>query len=295
VIFAPPRTRGAAVLGALAVAAAVFGAALLVRGLGLRVSFSQFLSYTFAATLLAAAVPLGYWFYAVSSLHYELRGGSLIVHWGLAERVIPVGSIQRVVLGRNLPLPTVTGLRLPGVAVGRAHVSRVGAASVYLRYRRAEDLIYLFTEDGAVGLSVGEAQPFVRALQQAQAEAVARPVRGELRRGALLRLGLPAERRALICAGAGAFLAWLSAAVVYARFQGRPPAVTLHFPPTEAAHLAPRGDLLHIPESAVVWCAVATILALLVFNRSRIAAYMLLAASAMSGAIFLVAAIGAVG
>lgn len=293
-IFAPPRTRGAALALALATLAALLGAALIVRGAGLRVSFGQFLSYSAGAALLLGALPLAYWGYAAATLRYELRGDALVIRWGLVEHIVPLAAIERVVLGRHLPMPSVRGLRLPGVAVGLAHVSRVGAATVYLRYRGPENLVYLIAADGAVGLSLVEAQPFVRALQHAQGE-TARPAAAGLRRSGLTRLGLLSDRRARLLGGAALLLAWLSAAVVYARYQGRPAAIVAHFPSTQAAHLAPRSALLQIPEGALVWAVIAGLLALLLFGRARIAAYLLLAGSAIGSAVFLVAAVAATG
>ncbi|HZQ38479.1 MAG TPA: PH domain-containing protein [Dehalococcoidia bacterium] len=295
-IFQPPRTRGAAIAMLLAALAAILGIALLVRGFALSVSFGQWLCYTFAALLLALAALLGYWGWAGATLRYELRDGALAIRWGLVEHVVPLAAIERLVLGRHLPLPLVNGLRLPGLLVGRAHVNRVGATAVYLRCASPDAVVYLIAADGAVGLSVVDPQRFVRALQQAQTEtAGAAPASGLRRSGAAMRGGLFADRRARLLAGATLLLAWLSAAIVYARYQSRPAALTIHFPPTESAHLAPRAELLHIPESAIVWCLIAGVLAALLFGRARTASFMLLAGSAIGSAVLCVAAIGAVG
>ena len=295
-IFQPPRSRGAAIALLLAALAAALGIALLVRGLTLHVTFGQLLCYTFAAVLLALAALLGYWGWAGAMLRYELRGGALSIHWGLVEHVVPLASIERVVLGRHLPLPAVDGLRLPGLLIGRAAVSRVGAATVYARGNSPEQMVYLVASAGAVGLSLSDAQPFVRALQQAQAEQDSTAVAPGLRRDGVARFGgLLADARARLLTGAALPLAWLSAAVVYARYQGRPAALTLHFPPTEPAHLASRAELLHIPESAIAWCAAALLLALFLVGRARPAAFMLLTGAVIGGAIFLIAALGAVG
>lgn len=297
-IFQPPRTRGAAIAVLLAALAAVLGVALLVRGLGLSVSFGQLLCYTFAALLLALAALLGYWGWAGATLRYELREGALAIRWGLVEHVVPLVTVERVVLGRHLPLPLVNGLRLPGLLVGRATVNRVGATAVYLRSNAPETVIYLVAADGAVGLSVLEPQRFVRALQLAQTEAESAgvaPAAGLRRMGAARFGGLFADSRARLLAVSTLALAWLSAAIVYARYQSRPAALTVHFPATESAHLASRAELLHIPESAIVWCLVAGVLAALLFGRARTASFMLLAGSAIGSAVLCVAALGAVG
>ncbi len=297
-IFQPPRTRGAAIAVLLAALAAILGIALLVRGLALSVSFGQLLCYTVAVVLLALAALLGYWGWAGATLRYELRDGALAIRWGLIEHVVPIAAIERVVLGRHLPLPIVNGLRLPGLLIGRAHVNRVGETAVYLRCESPNAVVYLITADGAVGLSVLDSQRFVRALQQAQGEAETAgglSASGLRRTGVARRGGLFADRRARLLAGATLLLAWLSAAIVYARYQSRPAALTIHFPPTESAHLAARSELLHIPESAIVWCLVAGVLAALLFGRARPAAFMLLAGSAIGSAVLCVAALGAVG
>jgi hypothetical protein len=281
------------ILAALAAGAVLIAMALAVRGAGLHVSFGQFLCYTLAVLLLAGAAPLAYWAYAAATLRYELWNGALLVRWGLTTRVVPLGSLERVVLGRHLAVPEVEGLRLPGLAVGRARVNRVGPAAVYLRYRGPEDLLYLVTPDEAIGISLLDVQPFVRALQQAQVEGAEAAEAAGLRRSGAARFGLLADRAARLLGGVALLFAWLSAAVVYARFQGKPAAIIVHFPPTEVAHLAPRSALLQIPQSAIAWCIAALLLAFLAFGRARFAAYMLLAGSVLGSAICFVAAVAA--
>ncbi|MHB8576181.1 MAG: PH domain-containing protein [Dehalococcoidia bacterium] len=294
-IFAPPRTRGAAIAAAFAGAGIVLGVVLLLRGYSAHVSFAAFLNYTLGVVLLVAGLVLGYWAYAAATLRYQLSGGALSIRWGFVEHVIPLSAVERIVLGRHLPAPAASGFRLPGVAVGEAYISKVGRATLYLRYRGPEDILYLVMPSGAVGLSLTEVQPFVRALQQAQRESASHPVAGGIRRGALARLGFFADRRAVLLSAVALLLTWLSAAVVYSRYQRRATSVTLHFPSTEAAHLGSRSSLLQIPEAAMAWFVVAVVLAVLLFSRARVASYLLLAGAAFSGALFLIAAIGATG
>ena len=294
-IFAPPRTRGAVLAVAVAVAGLALGLALLLRGFTLQVSSAAFVCYTLGAILLVAASPLAYWAYAVSALHYELKQGALVIRWGAVQHVISVHDVQRVVLGRNLAVPMVSGLRLPGVAVGKARVNKVGPAMVWARYRGPEDLVYLVTSEGAVGIGLEDAQPFIRALQQAQGETPPRPVIAGLRRGKLGSFGFWSDRRVLWLGGVALFLAWLTAGVVYTRFQGQPLALIVHFPATEIAHLAPRDRLLQIPEGALALLGFSALAAVLLFNRARIVSYLVLGGAAVSGALLLVAAIGATG
>lgn len=294
-IFAPPRTRGAAIGILIAIVAIGLGLALLLRGFTLQVSFAGLLSYTLGIVLLAAAMPLAYWGYAAMALRYELGHGAVSIHWGVVEHVVPVRDVQRIVLGRHLAVPVVSGLRLPGVAVGRARVNKLGPATVYARYRGPEDLLYLVTADGAIGLALADPQSFVRALQQVQGDAPARPVRAGLHRGALGSIGVWSDRRIMALGGVALFLAWLAAGIVYARFQGRPAVLTVHFPATEVAHLAPRDRLLQIPESAIALFVVSAALAALLFHRARIISYLVLAGAAVSAALLVVAAIGATG
>lgn len=294
VIFPPPRVRGTAIAGIVAAAGLLLAVVLLWRAAGMQVSFAAFLEYTAGAVLLVAGLLLAYWSWAAATLRYELRAGVLSIHWGMVERRIALQEIERVVLGRNLPVPQVSGFRLPGVAVGRAYVQRAGMVAVYLRYLGPQNLLYLVTGDGSVGLSLVDVQPFVRALQQAQAEASGREP-SRLRRGWLLSLGFWSDPRALALAGAGLVLAWLSAGIVYMRFQGRPAALIVHFPATETAHLASRSELLQIPASAVAWFAIAAVLAVVLFNRARLVSYLLLGGSAIAGMVFVIAALGATG
>jgi hypothetical protein len=293
VIFSPPQTRGPLLLGTVAAVALTLAIALIVRGASLPVSFAALLSYTAGAVLVAAALPLGYWAWAAASLRYELRRDALVVRWGLVDRVVPVAEIERAVLGRHLAVPNVSGLRLAGVAVGRANVLKVGSADVYLRYRGPEDLIYLQTATGAVGLSLAEPQPFVQALSQAQSSATAGAVAAGVRRRGIDLLAFWADRTSVWLGAAALALAWLSAAIVFARYRGLPAVLTLHFPSTEAAHLGPRSAVLEIPQSALAWFAASALLAVLMARRSRGAAYLVLSGSVVAGALFVVAAMAA--
>jgi len=69
----------------------------------------------------------------------------------------------------------------------------------------------------------------------------------------------------------------------------------VHFPATEIAHLAPRDRLLQIPEGALALLGFSALAAVLLFNRARIVSYLVLGGAAVSGALLLVAAIGATG
>jgi hypothetical protein len=96
VIFAPPRTRGAAIAAAFAAAGIVLGVVLLLRGYSTHVSFAAFLNYTLGAVLLVAALVLGYWAYAAATLRYELSSGALSIRWGFVEHVIPLSAVERI-------------------------------------------------------------------------------------------------------------------------------------------------------------------------------------------------------
>ena len=268
---------------------------LVVRAAGAGVSFAALLSYTCGGVLLAGALPLAYWAYAALSLRYELRRDELVVHWGVVEHVVPLRSIKRAVLGRNLPLPVVAGLQLPGLAIGRAAVDRVGRTTLYLRYRTPGDLVYLVTAREAVGLSLDETHPFVQALDRAQREAGSAGSHEGVRRNRLEQLAFWSDHRAIALGGAALLLAWLSLAIVFSRYQARPQAPLLHFPSTEAAHVGPRSELLQIPRAAFAWLAASAVLALALFGRSRLAAYLVLGGAVAAGALFVVAALGATG
>jgi hypothetical protein len=289
-IFAPPRTRGPYLLGAAALAAGALGLALLVRGLVLPISFGAYFALTLGVLLLAAAVPLAYWSWAAFALRYELRGGTLIVRWGLAEERIPAAAIERIVLGRHLPLPSVRGLCLPGLAVGSARVRGIGTAALFARFTAPADLLYAVTERGTIGLALAEQRPFVAALQAAAREGTpnAKPA---ARYDLAPLFGFFGDRWARALAGAALALVWFTGLIVYSRFQRLPQAITVHYPPTEAPHLAPRSALVHIPAQALAWLAVTLVTAVLLRRHAPRAGYLVLASAIVAGGLFLVGAI----
>lgn len=283
-IFTPPRSRGPLLLGLIAIAALAFGVALVARGLLLPVSFGAYFALSVGGLLIAAGLPLAYWAYAAATLRYELRRDGLALRWGLVERIVPPASIERIVLGRHLPAPSVVGLRLPGLAAGRAQVKGVGDTAIYARYRAPADLLYLVTADGAFGLALDDPRPFVDALQRAPAAVPAA-------RRPLWTLGLLTDPRALWIGLAALAPAWLSGLVVYSRYQRTGAGITVHFPPTEAAHLASRATLLQIPEGAFAWLAVAAVAAVALHQRARLASYLLLSGAVVAGLFFLAGAV----
>jgi len=290
VIFAPPRTRGPYFLGAVALAAGALGLALIVRGLTLPISFGAYIALSLGVLLLGAAVPLAYWAWAAFALRYELRGGTLIVRWGLAEERIPAAAIERIVLGRHLPLPAVRGLRLPGLAVGSARVRGIGTAALFARFTAPTDLLYVVTERGAIGLALAEQRPFVSALQAAAREGAPSAV-PTARYDLAPLLGFLGDRWARALAGTALALVWMTGLIIYSRFQRLSPAITVHFPPTETAHLAPRADLVHIPAQALAWLVATLIVAVLLRRRAPRASYLVLTSAVVAGALFLVGAI----
>ena len=290
-IFAPPRTRGPLLLAIAALVAAAFAVGLILRGLELPVSFGAYFALTLGVALGAGGVLLGYWAWAAATLRYELHGSDLIVRWGLTETVLPAAAVERVVLGRSLPLPAVAGVRAPGLIAGRGRVRGVGTAAIFARFRQPADLLYLVTPEAAIGLALAEQRPFISALQGAAREGAAFSTAVSVRRGAFGALSILGDRRALWLVAASLLPAWLSGLVVFSRYRRLAEAVTAHFPPTEAPHLVARATLVHIPEHALDWFAVALVAAAALHQRARLASYLVLAGSALAGVLFLVGAI----
>jgi hypothetical protein len=290
-IFAPPRTRGPLLLAGAALLALALGVALIVRGLALPVSFGAYFALTLGALLFAAGLPLAYWAWAGATLRYELRGSNLVIRWGWVEEIVPAASIERIVLGRSLPLPALLGVRTPGLLAGRAYVRGIGNAAIFARYRQPADLLYIVAGEAAFGLALAEQKPFISAVQVAAREGAAFADKPTLRRGPAVLLGMLADRRALMLAAAALVPAWLSGLIVSSRYGRLGAATTVHFPTTESAHAVARGALVHIPEGALGWFAVALVAAAALHQRARLASYLVLAGSALAGVLFLTGAI----
>lgn len=292
-MFRPRAARPAAVLAGVAGGAALVALALVARGVTGGVTFASFVSYLLAVALLTVAATAGYWSLALLLLRYEIRDGALVIFWGLTRQIVPLAAVQRLVRGRSLSRPRVTGLTLPRLncAVGHGRVRRLGEALFFSTHETPADILYVVTEHEIYGISPLDQDGLIAAIQAALAVEAGSPPRQELVRHPLLALPAWGDRYALAATAIMAAFALAAAAVIFARYTALTTRIVLPFP--DGDHIGAKRELLGIPATALFLMVLNSAAALALHRPLRPAAFTLLLGGIAVEALLLVAALAA--
>ena len=288
----PPRAIGTLVGVFLTLWCFAFTAALLWRGLTLDISLQAFGPYVAATFFTGLGALFAYWTYGCLTMRYHLDRNGLIIHWGDIRQVIPMDRIQRLVPGRELPPPQISGVSWPGHHAGRAMVGDLGETIFYSTHRSHEELLYVVTEETSYAISVEDEVRFAEELQ------------GHQKLGSLVSLPQVTERVALAgqpfwqdsLARALALTSMLACAVtlgyVFQQYPGLPDSIPLSFPSLGGVtRVDDKRELLTIPITGMGLLAVNLVLGFFLHAWDRTVGYLLFLAAIGGQAILLSAAI----
>lgn len=292
-VFRPPRALGVIVGGAFATWA--FAVAFLSASLayGAEPSFKAFLGWATAALAAGLGVLFAAWAYATLTLSYVIGDGQLEIRWGFRRVVVPIDAVQRLVPGRTLDPPEVSGLNWWGCHVGSGDVRRVGYVLFYSTHSSPDELLYVVTDGEVYGLTVPDQAAFAEAIQS---QASLAPLQGHLpqRSEALGPAALPFWRDRTAMLGL-AFAAGLCAMVVgylFTAYPGLPQIVELSFPELGGVvRVGDRSEILGIGYLSLGVLAVNGVAGLALHAFERAAGLWLIAAGAMLQAVLLGAAL----
>jgi hypothetical protein len=179
---------------------------------------------------LAAAVYLAYRTFGLFMLEYWVERDAVTLVWGLTRQVVPVGSIQQVLMGSEAAaLSAAKPWHWPC-----AHRRRIvcdcdlGVVNAYATRPLAEQLI-LRTSGESYSLSPADATGFINALQARYALGPARPLEAQIVRPPLWTWSLWRDRMALILIGAGLVGVLLLFGMLTIRFPYLSSDLPLHF------------------------------------------------------------------
>ena len=161
----PRRLTGVLVGAVLALWCFVFTGALLWRGLSQEIDLPVVGPYLAAGLFFGLGCLFSYWTYSCATLRYYLDRNGLTIHWGDIRQLIPMDRIERLVPGRELPAPKVTGVSWLGHHVGRAAVDDLGDVIVYATHVSHEELLYVVTPTQTYAISVPDEVRFAADLQ----------------------------------------------------------------------------------------------------------------------------------
>jgi hypothetical protein len=288
----PPHLIGSLIGGAMALWCFVFTGALLWRGLSEPIDIAAVCLYVAATFFFGLGCLFSYWTYSCVTLQYHLDRNGLMIRWGDIRQLIPMDRIERLVPGRELPSPKVSGVSWLGHHVGRANVAGLGEVIFYSTHRTHEELLYVVTPAQTYAISVPNEVQFAETLQ------------GHQRMGQVVSLPQVTERSSLATlpiwhdplAQALALAAMLACAVtmgyVYWHYADLPQSIPLAFPSLSGVtRVDDKEELLSIPITGLGLLAVNLVLGFVLHAWERTVGYLLFLAAIGAQAILLAAAI----
>jgi hypothetical protein len=288
----PSRTVGMLVGGAVSLWCFVFTGLLLWRGAGEPVGLPALGLYLASAFFFTLGCLFGYWTYGCYSLRYYLDRNGLIIHWGDVRQLIPMDRIERIVSGRELPSPKVSGVSWLGHHVGHAPIGDLGDVIFYSAHRTHEQLVYLVTSAQTYAISVDDEARFAEDLQ------------GHQKLGQLVSLPQVTERTSIAAhpfwhdplaqlLALGSVLACtVMLGYVFQQYPGLPESIPLAFPSLGGVtRVEEKSELLAIPVTGVGLLAVNLVLGFILHAWERAVAYLLFLAGAGAQLMLLAAAV----
>lgn len=289
-LYRPPRLRGV-LLGALFTTwAGALAGLLFVRAVVLDVSLAMLLGYAASALFVALSLLFGYWTYATAELRYIVDRNALAIQWGGVRQLIPLKAIERLIPGRNVPEPKVSGVTGPGLHFGRAQVDRVGDTLFYSTHVNRDQILYVVTESQSYALTVEDPAAFAQAIQDRQGKEVVATRQAPIRT-TLAGQGFWFDPAAYAMVGLALVLGLALAGYVFYEYAGLPDSMEISFPPLGGiVRVGAKREVLQIPFTALIILVVNLTLGFMVYSMERMAAYLLWGSAVILQVLFWIAA-----
>ncbi len=288
----PPRTFGVLIGGVIALWCFAFTGVLLWRGLSEPIDLPVLGPYLAATFFFGLGCLFVYWTYGCMTLQYHLDRNGLTIRWGDIRQLIPMDRIERLVPGRELPPPKVSGISWLGYHVGRAEVGELGEAIFYSTHRSHEELLYVVTPAQTYAISVPNEVQFAEELQghQKMGQLVSLPQ--VIERSSLATLPIWHDPLALMLALASMLACAVTMGYVFYHYPGLPDTIPLAFPSLSGVtRVDDKQELLSIPITGLGLLAVNLALGFLLHTWERTVGYLLFLAAIGAQAMLLAAAV----
>lgn len=238
------------------------------------------LSFVLGVFVLASVLAMGYVGYrtlATFNLEYWVDRNAVTLVWGPTRQVIPIGSIQRLIVGSDASVHSKSKpWHWPCPDRRRLVCEGLGVVNSYAARPLAEQII-LVTSGESYGVSPVDAPGFLTALQERVALGPARAVEAALRRPPLWTWPLWRDRGALVLMGAGLLGILVMFGVLCFRFPYLSSDLPLHFDISGLPdRIAPKSGLFALPLIGLVTWLFNTGAGVWLYRRiQRGAAYLL--------------------
>ena len=197
---------------------------------------------------LLAAGYLGYRTVGAFTLEYRVDRDGVMLVWGPARQIVPMGQIRRIQHGAAGPAQNrAYPWHWPYRDRRRMACADIPTLNSYATRSPVEQLI-LVTDDESYGLSPADPERFIAALQARYALGPARPLRAELRRPPFWTWGLWRDRAALALIGLGLLGVLVMFGALCFRFPALSSDLPLHFDVAGIPdRIAPKSGLFALP------------------------------------------------
>lgn len=284
----PNRAMGVLVGGALTVWCFVFSAALVWRGVTQPIDLPAVGSHVAATMFFGLGCLFAYWTYSCLTMRYYLDRNGLTIHWGDIRQLIPMDRIQRLVPGRELSNPKITGVSWLGHHVGHGEVGDLGNVLFYATHRSSDELLYVVTEQQTYAISVEDEVRFAEELQghQQLGQVVSLPQVTE--RHSVSSLPIWHDPLAQLLALGAVLASAVTLGYVFHQYPGLPESIPFPF---ASLGFGEKRELLSIPITGLGLLAVNLVLGFALHAVDRAVGYLLFLAAIGTQITLLAAAI----
>jgi hypothetical protein len=222
-------------------------------------------------------VYLGYRTWGAFTLEYWVDRDAVTLVWGPTRQTVPVGQIQRVLVGsESSQAPRSEPWHWPCPDRRRLSCSDLGIVNSYAT-RSLDRQLLLVTSEESYGLSPVDPDRFMTALQERYALGVGRPLQPELHRPPLWTWPLWRDRMALFLIAAGLVGLLLMFGMLCFRFPALSSDLPLHFDVSGIPdRIAPKSGLFALPLIGLIAWVFNLVVGIWLYRRvQRGAAYLL--------------------
>lgn len=220
---------------------------------------------------------IGYQLYGLARSGYAIDRNAVTIQWGPIKQIVPVESIQRVMLGTEVEdgVKYFRGWRWPGLMQGQGELSEAGFTVFYATTALSQHLI-LVTPAISYAISPADAAGFIESIKARYELGPTQAVEHTTEHPAFFDWPLWSDRVAHYLLITGATMCLLLFGLVTLRFPQLPPVLPLHYNVLGLPDRSgPATQAFILPLIGVLALAANTVLGGVFYRREQVAAYLL--------------------
>ncbi len=241
----------------------------------------------FTLVLLLASIPLivliAYQLYGLSRSGYDVDRNALIIQWGAIRQIVPMESIQRIMLGTEVEgnVSRFRGWRWPGLMQGHGEVPEAGMTLFYATNALYQQLI-IVTPALSYAISPSDTAGFIESIKARYELGPTQAIAQKTEHPAFYDWPLWSDRLAHGLVIAATLLCLGLFALVTFRYPQLPPSIPLHYTAGgRADRTGPASQIFILPLIGVLAVTGNTLLGGLFYRREQMASYLLWGGAAL--------------